>query len=130
MAPLVAPTDLEKSRLRRQLGHDADSLPDGEILELYEEAEGLYPGYSRAVLFAAVRLQGRLDLLTAAAKDVTYKKNETSENRSDMFKALEKLVAQDKAALATLMHEESPKLAVAFGLTKKIPTRITEWPDA
>ena len=57
----ATPTATEITRLRRQLGLSETKLPEAEIEAMYTEAGEQYPeaSYSRAIWFAAVRLQAQ-----------------------------------------------------------------------
>ena len=63
-----------------------------------------------------------------SAKLVTYRQNTQSENLSDVFKHLKEQKAEHQAALVELLRQN--KLATRFAVTKKVPTRLKEYPDS
>lgn len=127
----MAATTIEINRLRRQLGADAESLPDAEIADLFSEAEATYLGYARDVVFAAVRLQAWRDMMAQAAKEVTYREGSSSENLSDLMKNMRALEASYKQMLDDAIQDHSRnKLTGLWGSMNKTPTRRKEWPDA
>jgi len=128
----ITPTETEISRLRRQLALNETQLPDDEIQALYTEAEELYPlaTYSRAVIFAAVRLQGAKDLLAEVAQRVTYSQNQSREQLSDLTKNVKELVRLYTDELAELLNTENPALPPArWGWTKTTPSVKLEYPN-
>lgn len=86
----MATTALQKSRLRRDVGADSSSLPDADIDALFVEAEELYSDAATIAAYARVlALQG---IMASAAKLTDYRANNSSENLSDVFDHLSKLL--------------------------------------
>ena len=129
---MATATSQEMSRLRRQLGLDSTQLPDADIKDMYTVAEEQYPAatYSRAVWFAAVRLQAAKDQMAKAAHRVTYAQGQSRDNLSDLIKNMEKMVKLYSDDLQEAIAAEVQSLPpVMWGVPKKIPTREQEWPD-
>jgi len=97
-----------------------------EIDALWDDAALLYD--DTRVIRQQVIVDALDGLLADSAKRVSYKQNESSENLSDVFKALEKLRDKHAAKLAVLLESQRGSAKIA-GL-KKVPSRDKEWPDA
>jgi gas vesicle protein len=120
-------TATERSRLRRDTGTDATSLPDATADDIFTEAgekytdAGAIAAYSRVLVIQS--------LLSSSARLATYKMNESSENLSDVFKHLKELlkVWEDKTDDAITAAAGSSGAARFGGLRRK-PATIREYP--
>lgn len=86
-------TDAQRAQFRKRVGDNDDTnqvFEDSEINDIYTEAGEEYTT-DKLVGYYAVVL-GLEMLLADAAKLATYKQNNSSENQSDIFKHLEKLL--------------------------------------
>jgi hypothetical protein len=121
----MAATSTQKTRFRGYF-NDASGLVfgDAEVDAIWDEAAELYDDARLTMLQA--RLMGLDRLLVDAAKLTTYKQNQSSENQSDVFKALQMLRAVWAADLAA--GEAGTLLTVQMSSTQKKPQRTREWP--
>lgn len=118
-------TELERTRLRKDIGADENSLTNTDADEIFVEAGEIYT--AAAQIKAATRVIAIQRLLASSAKLASYKQNQSSENLSDIFGHLERLLTywqgqQDSAAV-------SGQSAARFGRTRVIPRHIAEFPD-
>ena len=118
----------EAALLRRKSGDSVTSLPDEDLDMLFEQAETDYVDYSRKVIFQAVLVERKRELLAVARKAVTYQLNETRENLSDIAKGLAEDLEKEEAKLAELISLEKP-VALRTAVMKRIPTRIKGYPN-
>lgn len=117
------------SDFREDIG-DVGATPifdDGAVNRIYDRATATYSDI--ATYEAEMRVLGIRQLLADAAKRVSYKQNQSSENTSDVFKHLKQLLElwqaiRDDAASA------SSGGGVAWASLKKKPARKYEMPDA
>lgn len=119
-------TDAERARLRRDVGANEDSLPDYDADDIFVEAAEVYSNATTAAAYARVlAIQG---LLASSARLVSYRQNQSSEDASDVFEHLSRLLKlwQDETAEAQKLAGSG---AMRFGRTGKKPTRIREYPD-
>lgn len=96
-------TELEAQRLRRRLGYQFDdvvSLPQAEVDEVFEQAAVRYTNSQSIEVYAAiVYLEG---LLVNSAKMNSFKKNQTTENASDLFSHVKDLISYYNSDLAMM----------------------------
>lgn len=91
-----------EQRLQRDIGANEISLPTADATELLAEAAETYPTGSAAAL-AYARVLAIRGMLASSSRLVTYRQNNSSENQSDVFGHLTKLLdfwqaETDKAA--------------------------------
>lgn len=99
------PDATDYARLRRDVGVDADKLNDTQAQEIFAEAEELYDGPGS--ILAATRVIALQGFLAEAADEVNYTQNNASENLSDRFKNLEKLLAIWQQRLTDALAQEA-----------------------
>ncbi len=122
-------TEQQISDFREDIG-DVGSPPifdDTAINRIYDRAMAAYS--DTATYEAEMRVLGIRQLLADAAKRVSYKQNQSSENMSDVFKHLKQLLElwqaiRDDAASA------SSGGGAAWASLKKKPARSYEVPDS
>lgn len=119
-------TETQRTRLRGDIGANDASLPNTEADDIFTEAGESYTETAAVEAYARVIAIRRL--LASAAKMATYKQNQSSENVSDVFDHLEKLLDRweknlDKATSAG-------QSVVKFGRPKNIPQRLAEYPNS
>ena len=124
----MATTAAQKSRLRRDTGADATSLPDDTIDDLFDEAAELYT--DTATIAAYTRVLVINGLLSSAAKAVTYRQNESTENQSDIFKHLKDLLKLWEDKTDDAIEAASTSGAARFGSVRRKPARVREYPGA
>jgi hypothetical protein len=115
------------ARLRRDVGANVTSLPDADANALFVEAAETYSNAASAAAYTrALAIQG---LLASSAKLVSYRQNQSSENASDVFEHLTRLLSlwEQKTADAQKLAGNG---AARFGATGKKPTRIREYPNS
>lgn len=125
-------TNSENEQTRREFSADVTAMPDSYITALFDDAESEYSTYARRVQKQAVYYTIAKHLRNAAARQVDYQQNEAQESLSDLFKALEKLVAAYKKDLDTAIADVDvvAQVAVRWGSRKAIPSRIVDNPNA
>lgn len=116
----------ERNRLRRKLGLDEIGMPDAHADDLLDEAESLYPDNSRGVQFACAVWEGRKELHAQASAQVTFSEGESSQNLSDIAKALAVAVEQDRKRLEALIQQDAGA-SFRMGKMARKPRR---WRDA
>lgn len=84
-------TTTAEQRLQRDLGANETSLPTLEATALLEEAAESYPSNTTAAV-AYARVLALRGMLGSSARLVTYRQNNSSENQSDVFAHLNKLL--------------------------------------
>ena len=121
-------TETQRTRLRRDTGTDSTSLPDLEIDDIYTEAGEQYTdsvvidAYARVVVFR--------QLLAQAAARTSYKQNQSQEELSDLFKHYQGMLKYWEDQLAEAVAAASVSGAARLGKTKRVPSRLKEYPDA
>ena len=121
-------TETQRTRLRRDTGTDSASLPDLEIDDIYTEAGEQYTdsvvidAYARVVVFR--------QLLAQAAARTSYKQNQSQEELSDLFKHYQGMLKYWEDQLAEAVAAASVSGAARPGKTKRVPSRLKEYPDA
>jgi hypothetical protein len=118
-------TDTQATRLRADIGATDASLPKTEVDDIFEEASESYT--ATAAIKAHTRVIAIRRLLASSAKLTTYRQNQSSENLSDIFKHLEKLLAHWENQLSAA--NATGQSVAKFGRTRSIPRRIAEFPD-
>ncbi len=119
-------TATDRARLRRDVGADVTSLPDADADALFVEAAETYSDTTTATAYTRVlAIQG---LLASSAKLTSYRQNQSSEEASDVFEHLSRLLElwEEKTADGVMASGNG---AMRFGRTGKKPTRIKEYPD-
>lgn len=106
---------------------DETAFDDDTLQLFWSDALVLYPSGDVFVLREQTIITALGAVMADSAKLVTYKQNSQSENMSDVFKHLKQLKAEHVAELAAL--EKRGKQSVRFAVTKKVPTRLKEYPD-
>ena len=122
---------LRAQRFRFSVGFvrdDTTSMPDDEVDEYYDEAEEKYPDNTDSADAAAhiIYFEG---LFADAAKLATYKKNQTTENVSDIFTHIQILLDRWDKKLAYYVNlSAGAESSVRSGKTTQIPRRRKEYP--
>jgi len=124
----VAPTELQRNRLRRNVGATGANMPADVIDDYYVQANGKYSGNTSAIE-ACVRILAIRDLRALAVKDVDYDQNDASEKLSQVFANLSKLESTYAGELDMAVADASS--SVRWGaLAGGRPRKRREWPDA
>jgi hypothetical protein len=92
-------TELEITRLRRDIGANEYSLGTNDANDLFTEAAESYTA-GTAAYYAYVRIIAIRGIRASAAKMTTYSQNQSSENASDVFKHLGELLKDWQKELA------------------------------
>lgn len=126
MALSVA-TQTQADRLRDDVGGNVTSMPDSEIDAIWTEAGEYYSTSGPLTAYARVIAIRRL--LASSAKLSSYRQNQSSENLSDVYKALRSLldIWQDATNEAVALAGSG---VARFGRTGTIPARIKEYPGS
>jgi hypothetical protein len=119
-------TELERERLRKDIGADENSLTNTDADEIFTEAGEEYTAAGQ--IKAAARVIAIQRLLASSAKMASYKQNQSSENLSDIFGHLERLLAYWDGQIGKATSSGQP--SAKFGRTRRIPRHIAEFPDA
>ncbi len=118
-------TSTQRTRFRRYFGDPGTVWTDDEIDAIFEEATEDAPN---AVMIQA-RIIGIDELRMNATKLTNYKQNQSSENQSDIFKALttmrKELVAEKYDA-----EEDAAGTSVRVVNTAKRPARTKDYPSS
>jgi hypothetical protein len=117
-------TDLQRERLRADLGADDAALTDAEIEDAFTRA-GDQHGDNTFAVEAAARVLILQQLIAGAAKRADYTQNQSSERRSQVFDHLFALRAIYESDLRAALES-----AAQWGGLRRKPTRIEEYPDA
>lgn len=120
-------TQAEINRLRRDVGANEASLFDAEANDLFTEAAESYTA-GTAAYYAHARVLAIQGLLASSAKLTTYRQNQSSENKSDVFTHLSKLLVYWKNETASAIASESG--TARFGGLRRRPSRIKEYPGS
>lgn len=122
----------EAKKLRRKVGYDSENdtaLPLEEAGELLDDAALIYTDTASQVTYSAIVYLE--EILASAAKMNTYKQNQTTENSSDLFDQVLRLIKYHKDDLASIaLGEERAEGTARFGQTYQIPTRWKEYPNS
>jgi hypothetical protein len=122
-------TETERARLRRDTGTDDVSLDDTAADDIFTEAGEVYTDATSAGAYARVLVIN--GLIAQAAKVTTYKQNETTENRSDLFKHLQALLDLWQKRLDDAVADADVASlggGVRFGRVHRKPAKIREYP--
>jgi hypothetical protein len=122
-------------RFRRAVHDPGGALPeytDAEIADAFVQAGETYPSAGETVLFAAAVVYGLEWKLAAAAVEVSYKQNESSEDKSDMFKAYATLHKVWKQKLDEALDDEvqTRNVPVAWATLRYTPPRKQDIPGS
>lgn len=126
----MAATATELSLIRMAIGDTSETVfTDDELQALWTDAAG---DYSESTQRKVIRCQVVVDAIEAlmvdAAKQVSYKANQASENLSDIYNHLKDLHARHMAKLAEAKRKEMS--SARTGVMKRVPVRVKEYPDA
>lgn len=121
-------TELQRNRLRDDIGADATTLPDAEADAIYVEAGETYT--VAASIDAATRVIAIRRLLASSAKLTSYRQNNSSENASDIFGHLKDLLDLWQSNLDKAVTAGSAVGAARFGSMRRKPKAIREYPNA
>src|SRR5438046_3076803 len=116
-------TDLQRERLRADLGADDDALTDAEIDDAFTRATD-QRGDNPFAVEAAARVLVLQQLIAGAAKRADYAQNQSSERRSQIFDHLLALRAIYEGDVRTALDS-----AAQWGGLRRKPTRIEDYPD-
>ena len=121
-------TETQIARFRRYFNDTDEAVfDDDEINDIFDEVAEYVTGNDRLTMVEA-KIMGVDNLLMDAAKRVSYKKNATTENESDIFKHLKQmrdLLVADRASLETLAAGS----AIRMAKTKVVPARKKDVPS-
>lgn len=122
-------TETQRERFRRYFNDTSETVfTDDEIDAIFEEVAEFVTDNDRLTMVEA-RLIGLDMLLMDASKRVSYKQNASSENQSDIFKALKQMrdaLEKERARIETL----AAGAAIRVANTKRVPTRRKDVPNA
>jgi hypothetical protein len=122
---------LRRKRFRSTVG-DPDGAKrvfgDDEIDDCFAEAEEMYPGAAEVVIRAQAAIIGFRRLLANQAKFVSYSQNAASEQLSDVFRHIERLIQQQETQRDEALSNSGS--TVLFASIEKHPPRYKEYPDA
>jgi hypothetical protein len=116
-------TEIERERLRGDLGADDDALTDAEIDDAFARATDKYGDHQDAVE-AAARVLTIQQLLADAAKRADATQNQSSERHSQVFDHLMQIRAIYEADLQTALDT-----SVQIGQRSRRARRFEEYPD-
>lgn len=120
-------TELEISRLRRDTGTDATSLPDEDAEDIFDEAGERYTDAGTASAYARVLVIQ--SLLSGAAKMTSYRQNESEEKLGDVFKNLQALLKVWEAKTSDAITAAAGSSGAArFGGLRRKPATVKEYP--
>lgn len=117
-------TAAEIQSLRRDLSLTVEAMPDYVINDLFTEAAISYTGTrSKPAYVRVLALQG---MLSAAATQVDYKQDTTTESASQYFANLSKLLAHWQDQLDRAVVIETGSGAAFAGTTVRVPV-VSTW---
>lgn len=119
-----------KAALRADTGTDSTSLTDAEIDDIYDAGVILYTDTASLEAYGRVIVFRRL--MAQAASRTSYKQNQSTEELSDLIKHFKMMVDLWKAQLDEAVAAAESALTGAFkmGRSKRVPSRLKEYPDA
>lgn len=125
---MAAPTSDQIARWRLMMNDPASNpaFSDAEITILWQGAASDNPDMGDASLLVESRIAAIEILMIDSAKRVTYKQNQSSENQSDIFKALRSL-RDDLVAERNRLGLGSSGGAIIVS-TRKYPPKRKELP--
>ena len=114
---------------RADIGDVNTAFDDTEIDRLETRATDRW---GADVAYEGARVLAVQQLLSNSAKLVDYSANESSEKRSQIFKQLLEMLKLFKDDLKDMQQTiaEASSSNARFGGTRKIPSRLKEYPDA
>lgn len=120
-------TELDYTRLRRDVGASEATLSDEDAEALFVEAAERYTDASTAAAYTRVlALQG---LISSSARLTTYRQNESTENLSDVFKHLKDLLAIWEGKVNDAITDAAGSSGAArFGGLRRKPAKVREYP--
>lgn len=119
-------SETQRERFRRYFNDTGETVfTDDEIDAIFEEVAEFVTDNDRLTMVEA-RLAGLDMLLMDASKRVSYKQNASSENQSDIFKALKEMRGTLEKERGRL---ESLGSAVRLANTKRVPARKKDVPS-
>lgn len=118
-------TETQRTRLRADIGANETSLPTTEADDIFSQAGESYT--AAAAIEAYARVIAIQRLLASSAKLATYRQNQSSENASDVFDHLDKLLTRWEKNLSKATT--GGQSVVKFGRTRSIPRSISEYPN-
>lgn len=119
-------TETQRVRLRADIGANEASLPTTEANDIFDQAGETYT--TTAAIEAYARVIAIQRLLASSAKLTTYRQNQSSENASDVFNHLDKLLTRWERNLSKAAA--GGQSVVKFGRTRTIPQPIQEYPGS
>ena len=130
-------TDARRAYFRRNVGDPGDGATPAvdvflntEIDTLYTETDADYSTYSEGVIRIATVLLGYEALMADAVKQVTYLQNDSRIDGSDLSKNMMKWIDTWRKKLEDAMRADGSSSIVRTGVTKRVPSRSKEFPDA
>lgn len=121
------PTETQITRFRAFFNDPSGAIwSDPEVVAIFEEAGEL--ATSESTVMVEARLIGIDRLMMDSAKRTTYKQNDSSQNDSDIFKALAVMrskLEDERARLAKLAAGS----AVRMAQPTKVPVRRRDYPN-
>lgn len=130
-------TAVRRSYFRRNVGDPGDGtnsavdvFSNDEVDTLYTEADADYSSYSESVIRIATVLLGYETLMADAIKQVTYLQNDSRIDASDLSRNMRLWVAEWRKKLDMAIREDGSSSIVRTGVTKRVPARSKEFPDA
>ena len=116
--------------LRADTGTDSTSLLDAEIDDIYDAGAALYTDAASLEAYGRVTVFRRL--MAQAASRTSYKQNQSQEQLSDLIKNYKMMVDlwQQKLDDAVADVESAAVGAIKLGRSKRIPSRLKEYPNA
>lgn len=120
-------TELDYTRLRRDVGASETTLSDEDAEALFVEAGERYTDAGTVAAYTRVlALQG---LLSSAAKLHSYRANESQENLSDVFKHLTQLLSIWEGKVSDAIADAVGSSGAArFGGLRRKPAKVREYP--
>lgn len=130
-------TVARRAYFRRNVGDPGDGsdssidvFGNDEIDIIYTEADADYASYSERVIRIAAVVLGYEEIMADAVKQVTYLQNDSRIDGSDLPKNLMKWIEDWREKLEAAMRGDGSSSIVRTGVTKRIPSRRKEFPDA
>lgn len=119
-------TELERERLRADIGANATSLPDEDADAIFVEAGEVYSDGTSATAYTRVLAIRRL--LASAARLTDYTQNASQEKQSQVFSHLKQLLVFWQDELDAAVAGAATSGAARFGGQRRSPKRIQEYP--
>ena len=124
----MAATTQQRDDLRLDIGDSGSVFSDDELDRIWDRAVAAAGTSNNHALEAEARVYAIRQLMANAAKLVSYKANQSTENQSDIFKHLKDLLKywQEEADEAV----SSANAAAAWGTMRKAPARSKDIPNS